>query len=313
MIPTLCMGTSPKSFTEHWALESRHLMTKKWGTFSSLLISILHTAAILPKSGLGCAIFSCIPALATLFAVAPETLVHSAVWPCKDSEAVLLVRDVVPAVLAPSGPHIAANAVDHGIFPLALEAAAIACKVKTISADDIVPPGALIAGAIDPAIATVAIFLTLRKGPFISSTLNPCLNSIAILEVVAPLPSVCGASFVVVNAHAAGHVLVPLANVNVTVAVREASLSNCEVVLPLALICRSIRPCLLSESIPHVVVPLASVSGATFEAVRLPVLHAAASRLQLHELFQLPVEVRGRLLQVILLGFEILLRIWPCI
>mmetsp|Transcript_68437 Transcript_68437/g.107852 ORF Transcript_68437/g.107852 Transcript_68437/m.107852 type:complete len:246 (+) Transcript_68437:28-765(+) len=216
-----------------------------------VFLGIASTAPILPISCLRGAFLGRIFSLSLLLAVAPETFVFAPIRPAKDTESMFHVRNISPTVFAATWPHVATNAVDHRIFPFSSKATPITGQVHTCAMDDIVRPFALILRAVNPCVASKAILLSLMEQAFIMRPFYPCFCTISILQIIGPLPSICCAALVIVNTHATGHILRPLANVYVTVAVSKASFACRHVLTPLPFKHSSIWPRLFAHSVPH--------------------------------------------------------------
>merc|ERR1719272_1210326 len=81
------------------------------------------------------------------------------------------------------------------------------------------------------------------------------------------LTSIGGAALEIVGAQSTRHVISPLSDVDITIAMREATTSAGNIVLPLTSVCRAIGPSLGASPSPHIVLPLASVDSTAFELV----------------------------------------------
>mmetsp|Transcript_60215 Transcript_60215/g.95643 ORF Transcript_60215/g.95643 Transcript_60215/m.95643 type:complete len:251 (-) Transcript_60215:105-857(-) len=207
------------------------------------------------------------------------------------------VGQVVATVLTSAWPNITANAMDDRLLPLSPKATPVAGEVHPSSVDDIIGPLSLILGAVNPMIAAPSILLPLTEKTFIVCTFHPSFGTMTILKIIAPLSSVGGASLVVIDSNAAGHIRIPLSDVNVAITVRESSFARRQVLTPLALVLRTIRPSLTTITISHIVLPLAHICCARLELVRDAIFQIFTIRLEHVQLGNLPVEIAGRLLQ----------------
>mmetsp|Transcript_924 Transcript_924/g.2626 ORF Transcript_924/g.2626 Transcript_924/m.2626 type:complete len:333 (+) Transcript_924:188-1186(+) len=236
-------------------------------------------------------LFFRVSALPALLPVVPKTFVLSAIWPSEDSESVLLVAEIVAAVVPPSWPRVNPETVDHRIFPLTLEATAVARKVDARTINDVLRPLAVVNRAIHPAITPTPFLLATSKKTLIPGTLYPLLNTVAVLEVAAPLARVRHVSIVIVNPEPTGNVALPLSNVYVAVAVSEASVACSNIVVPLAIVLGAIWPCLQAVAVSRTALPLTDVRGTALKNIGDTLLGSSMFFGHASQLFQLPVKI----------------------
>mmetsp|Transcript_35715 Transcript_35715/g.107917 ORF Transcript_35715/g.107917 Transcript_35715/m.107917 type:complete len:369 (-) Transcript_35715:79-1185(-) len=249
------------------------------GAAAYVLVDVLNPLAVLPQGHLREALLGRVAALAVLLPRSPEALVLAAVGPREDTEAVLLVGQILSLVLPAARPHVMAEAVDHRVLPLAFEDAPVARHVHAQSTNQVVGPCALEDRTVDPMITPNPVLQASTELALVARALAPCLDAVAFLEVAAPLAPIGGAAVVAIRAETAGHIVYPRPNEYVPIAVGETTLADGAIVAPLALVRGAVGPRLPAETMPGVVLPLANVGGAAQKGVqgaileRRPALH----------------------------------------
>ena len=111
------------------------------------------------------------------------------------------------------------------------------------------------------------MFTTKSVITFVARFVGPCLNSVTMLKVIFPHSLVLGTVYMLVYTTSVCFIVSPIAIIDVSVYMDEATLAVSPVFPPFARVFCSVTPSLLTEAISESSLPLTCVNGASLESV----------------------------------------------
>mmetsp|Transcript_31584 Transcript_31584/g.69725 ORF Transcript_31584/g.69725 Transcript_31584/m.69725 type:complete len:306 (-) Transcript_31584:37-954(-) len=201
-----------------------------------------------------------VSASAMLFAILPLTMILSTIRPPKCPNAILLIELVLTHVRAAIKPLERALAMHAVLLPVTFVLPFILPHVCAETMDAILNEVTLVVGSIQPFKAALAALAAILVLPFVSRPVWPFFLTAAVLPVVQPLSIILGSVSMDVNSMSIGLVQFPLAFVDITIVVLEATKTLGFVSVPLPFIASTIRPHLHAVAVSQVALPFTRVN-----------------------------------------------------